>query len=38
VNLPTQSMKKSDKEIFAIIDKKLKRAREQLVSKFLVAD
>lgn len=38
VNLPPESMKKPDKQIFAIIDKQLKSARERLVSKFLVAD
>ena len=38
VNRPPEQLRKSDKEIFADIDRSYKKARESLVSKFLVAD
>lgn len=38
VVLPPNSMKKSDSEIFAQVDKKLKVAREKIVAKMLDTD
>jgi hypothetical protein len=38
VNLPPKAFQKSDEELFAYNDGKLKKAREQLVSKFLMTD
>ena len=38
VMLPTKSMQKTDSELHQEIDSKLKKARESLVSKFLVND
>jgi len=38
VNLPPKSMQKTDSELNAVIDSKLQRARESMVSRFLIAD
>jgi len=36
--VPSKSMQKADDELFEVVDRRLKRAREQLVAKMLVHD